>query len=668
MKHTTFDLPQLGRAAEFRASSINEEARTVEVLFSTGAAVRRATWDWDEGIRQYEEELTVSDNAMRLERINGGAPFLNSHNAYDLASIIGVVEPGSVRIEGGMAYATIRFSERDEVQPIWRDVKAGIIRNVSVGYRVHRYEVTKEDGKLDLYRAVDWEPMEISAVAIGADPGAQVRSANSDNRAPNSCVVVRADAGAAKAAVHQRSLSMEETENTASGAATLPETTRAAHVPPVTAPAPSADEVRAAANRESADILRLCDRAGLSGEFSRTLIEQNVTLDTARARILDAMHERDERNAGRVASAPASVAGSRQDETETRRTAMEDALFAGLTRGEAVPDHARHYAGHSIVELACDRLEERRVPGSFGQREAILQRAFHSTSDFPLLFENAMNRALQARYMEAQPTYRRLARQRTYSDFRDHHSVRVGDFPTLQEVSPEAGEILGGTFSESKEVTAVKAYGVRVNISRQMLVNDSLNGIQQVLNDRGMAVARFEDANFYAMMLGGSNADGPTLLETTRQVFNTTDTTKAGAAAAITVASLSIGRASIRKKKSLDGADLGLTASVLLVGPDKETEAQQIVAPIQAQQAGNVNPFSGILSVVTTAKITGNSWYLFASPDEAPCFEWGLLEGYEAPRFRIEDVFGVQGTALTLEHDFGCGAIDFRGGFKNAGA
>ena len=51
---------------------------------------------------------------------------------------------------------------------------------------------------------------------------------------------------------------------------------------------------------------------------------------------------------------------------------------------------------------------------------------------------------------------------------------------------------------------------------------------------------------------------------------------------------------------------------------------------------------------------------MFASPDELPCFEWGLLEGYTAPRFRMEDPFGVQGTKFSLEHDFGCGAIDMK--------
>ena len=86
------------------------------------------------------------------------------------------------------------------MQPIFRDIAAGIIRNVSVGYRVHRYEIEKRDGQVELWRAVDWEPMEISAVAIGADPGARVRGESAPTEALNACVVTRHDTPAAPAA------------------------------------------------------------------------------------------------------------------------------------------------------------------------------------------------------------------------------------------------------------------------------------------------------------------------------------------------------------------------------------------------------------------------------------------------------------------------------------
>lgn len=437
-----------------------------------------------------------------------------------------------------------------------------------------------------------------------------------------------------------------------------------APVPPQTQPDP-----QAAIMAERSRIRMIRDMAApfmAAGRLSEAdvsvLVDDGTSAEMAGSRFMATMAARETAPAPRVTERG-------RDETETRRLAMEGALTARLSRGQP-EDIARPYMDFSIVDMAAERMGARRVPGNFAAREDVLRMAFHSTSDFPVLLENAMNRSLAARYRQAQPTYRRLARQRSYQDFRDHTTVRVGDFPGLKPVSAEAGELKAGTFGESKEKTSVKPYGVQVLFTRQLLVNDSLDGIMDILNDRGAAVARFEDRTFYDMMLSGANADGPTLNETTRQVFNTTDGTKAATAAAVNVTSLSLARAALRKRKSLDGAELELTPAILLVGPDKETEAQQLLNKgILPEQVANVNVFNdGALSLGVTAKITGNAWYVFASPSDAPCFEWGLLEGYTAPRFRMEDPFGFQGTKFSLEHDFGCGAIDFRGGYKNAGA
>jgi len=283
------------------------------------------------------------------------------------------------------------------------------------------------------------------------------------------------------------------------------------------------------------------------------------------------------------------------------------------------------------------------------------------------VLENALNRALRARYLLATPTYRMIAQQRTYMDFRDHTSVRLGDFPEMKEVK-ETGEIVAGTFSESKEKTAVKSYAIQVGFSRQLLVNDNLNGIQQVLNDRASSVARFEDKTFYVMMLSAAGA-GPTLLETSRAVFNTTDKTKASSGGAIDITTLSAARAAMRGKTSLDGVKLNVAPSILLVGPAYETIALQYTSSaFVPNQSSVINPFSGKLTVEVTPEITGNGWYLFADPSVGANFEWGLLDGYQAPRMRMDEPFGTQGMSVSLEHDFGCGAIDFRFGYLNAGA
>ncbi|MCA6305669.1 MAG: HK97 family phage prohead protease [Phenylobacterium sp.] len=166
----TRDLPMQSRAAPVR--SVDAEKRTIELVWTTGAPVQR--YDWWTG-RRYVEELEVSETAVDLGRLNGGAPLLNTHGQWDLDDVIGVVE--RAWIEGAEGRAVVRFSDREDVEPYWRDVTTGIIRNVSVGYAVREYQITERENALEIRRAVDWEPMELSLVPVPADAGAGTRSA-----------------------------------------------------------------------------------------------------------------------------------------------------------------------------------------------------------------------------------------------------------------------------------------------------------------------------------------------------------------------------------------------------------------------------------------------------------------------------------------------------------
>jgi len=244
-----------------------------------------------------------------------------------------------------------------------------------------------------------------------------------------------------------------------------------------------------------------------------------------------------------------------------------------------------------------------------------------------------------------------------------HPMVRAGDFPKLQPIG-ENGEIKFGTFGEARETAILAPYGVGLRISRQMMINDELGAIDEVLSDYGQSVAEFEEETFYAFALSSAKlSDG-------KAVFHADHNNLAGAGAAINVTTVSAGRAAIRKQQSIDKKKLNMTASIILVGPNKETEAEQLVAAIQPQEAGNVNPFSGRLDPVVTAQIEDNSWYLLAGSERPGGALWtyGYLDGAEAPRVRTEEAFGQQGMSMSVEHDFGLGAIDYRGGWKNPGA
>lgn len=165
-------LPQMLRDAEVRSGSFNEAANTVDVIWTTGATVRRRNWMDGE----FDEELVVSPTSVRLDRLNAGAPFLDTHDVFSLRSVLGSVVPGSARLDGTRGVATILMTRRPDAQGTVQDIRDGVIRNISVGYKIYGVQKQERKGQIPLMRATDWEPMEISAVPVQADPGARVRS------------------------------------------------------------------------------------------------------------------------------------------------------------------------------------------------------------------------------------------------------------------------------------------------------------------------------------------------------------------------------------------------------------------------------------------------------------------------------------------------------------
>lgn len=144
---------------------------TIDCIWSTGAVVNRlSTLD---GI--YDEELIMSANAVRLDRLNAGAPVLNSHMSDNVRNVIGNVVPGTARIEAGQGLARLRLSREPADADIVGKIRDGIIKGVSIGYKRHRVEeVDRPRPQWPLRQVVDWEPFEITVCAIGADIGAML--------------------------------------------------------------------------------------------------------------------------------------------------------------------------------------------------------------------------------------------------------------------------------------------------------------------------------------------------------------------------------------------------------------------------------------------------------------------------------------------------------------
>lgn len=181
----TRDLPPLTLRAAFMPSTVNVEKRTADVTWSTGARTLRrfdATLDiW----QRFYEELSLDARHVRLGRFNNSAPFSDGHPLKfgDARSVHvrGVIVPGSAKTNGKEGTATVRFAKADidpDADILFRKIADGIAPHVSVGYRIYKADKIEDSAdKIPVYRVIDWEPVELSAVSAGDDDGAIFRSA-----------------------------------------------------------------------------------------------------------------------------------------------------------------------------------------------------------------------------------------------------------------------------------------------------------------------------------------------------------------------------------------------------------------------------------------------------------------------------------------------------------
>jgi hypothetical protein len=640
---------------------VDRAARTVEVVWSTGARAR----NFVPSLGGITEELDMSPNAVRMAQLgSGNAPVLNTHRSSDARDVLGRVI--AARLEGGRGHARLQFSGAADVEPLWQRIADGTLRAVSIGYRVHRYDQRPDpvSGEM-IYRAVDWEPFEISIVPIPVDRDAQVRGA-----APQG-----APSFAIEPALADEELPMTET---------TPETPAAPLAPPAASPPasttvetpPDLEALRAEAQRTERERISGIDTAieaaralvgtETAAHIRREAVERGWHPDQARRSLFDAMVK----SAAPPAIPARPETGPGHDSPSEILDAMAEALAARSMPGYQPQGTGRHteFMGWRPSDMIGELLRvrgERNVPRN---PTLLAERAFHTTSDFPLLLSAAANKMLLAAYQPAAPSYRQIFLRRDFRDFKPHRHLRVGDFPTLMPLM-ENGEIQAGTMSESQEIVLLQTFARRIRVTRPMLVNDDLGAFTDFAAAIGRRVADFENATAYAL-LNQANGDGPTLTNGPAAVFGTAAArlNKAAAGSALDINNLAAGRAAILRQKTLDGLPISVgNAMKLLVGPSLELPARQLTVSVGATQISHANIYAGFVQPLVEPLIPNNRWYLFADPPTAPVYVYGYLNGAEGPQVTTGPVSGVDGVEVSVIFDFGVGAIDWRGAWFNPG-
>jgi hypothetical protein len=666
-------LPMQLRRAPILPATVNSEARSVDVGFTTGAAVRRRRWTgWDTAV-PFDEILEVSDRAVDLTRLNAGAPALDSHSVWSSHSQVGVVE--RAWIEGKEGKATIRLPREGLDQAADRMfglISDGIIRNVSVGYSIERVKVVEPAARLEVEQRIveRWTPLEVSFVTVPADPRAQVRAADQvsfpleiiDNRMqkeasmPESTTIVAGDVPASA-----------ETRQQPVAAPAQPEPT-AARMPDPT-PAPDTEAIATRAREAERDrvstIYDLTGRLNLERSFAEDLVKRGVTVDESRRLILDQVAAKsDETRTFPHVSIP--LGG--HDERVTRRDAVANALLHRYSPTLfQLDDSARQYRGMSLLELARESLTNAGVKTRGLSRDEVATRALHSTSDFPEILSAVTNKTLRQAYDAYPRTFALFCRQVLATDFKAMNRVQLGEAPQLLEVG-ESGEFKRGTLGESKESYKVKTYGRVVAITRQTLINDDLDAFTRIPAMYGNSIAQLESDVVWGIITSNpAMADGNALFHPTHRNLAATGT-------ALAVDAVGAARAAMALQTGFDKKTvLNIRPAFLIVPAALELRAEQLVAQnlVPATPATVVPQSIRTLSPISEPRLDAASptaWYLAASPNQIDTIEYAYLEGQQGAYIETRNGFDVDGVEIKCRLDFGAKAIDWRGLYRNPGA
>lgn len=664
----TQDIAMITRELQLRTETWNAEERTIEVCFTTGA--RGARFDWNRW-EYIDEELATEPENVRLDRLNNGAPVLNTHARYSLENQIGVVVAGSARMENGQGFATLRLSEREDVAGIVADIAAGIIRNVSVGYIVHTYEITERDGQRALYRAIDWEPSEISFVPVPFDFGAQSRSQNAA-QGGSPCIFRRATP-----APSVETDSMPAPNSQAGNEPANQTRTNEQGDPPVTVNQPAADQgadqgqqqrQQTASALTATEVLTLCRNAGLDETARSELLDRHAAAAFTRSAL---MAELGERFVARDAQTQTnSRVPARPGNGATMVRAMADSLVHQMAPRSEISEAGREFRGLSMYRMAEEILAQSGVNTRALSRIEIVERSLHTSSDFSALMGETLRRRLRMAYEENQPTYRRWARRAPNApDFRSMDVVQMSAMPELLRTN-EAGEFKYGTVSDGQTSYGLLTYGRIIGVSRQMLINDDLRALERITIGYAASASRLENRTVYAQITAN-----PTMNDG-KALFHVDHKNLAAAGAAISETTLGAGRTRMRLQKGLQDEELNLAPAFLLAPATQEQKAYQYTSSqFVPAKASDTNEFrsGGRTSVepIIDAILDGVSptaWYLAASNSAVDTVEYTYLDGAEGVQLSSRPGFTVDGMEFKASLDFAAAVIDWRGLDKNPGA
>ena len=266
-----------------------------------------------------------------------------------------------------------------------------------------------------------------------------------------------------------------------------------------------------------------------------------------------------------------------------------------------------------------------------------------TTSDFPNLFGDVIDRQMLTVYKPTPPTWEKYVKKSTLPDFKQgsRFAITNGD-QYLAEVG-EKGEYLASGRSEEEFNISITKKGRQFDISWESLVNDDLNALMDTPTRFATAAMRTENRDVVGVYAGdvGAVAANANLYEVGVNA----------AADVLSIASLEAAYLNMIGRTDDNGEPIMCTPRYMVVPPALALTARQILTSVHKDNIyrGDTDAGPTAISQVNTASqlglelivepylpvldatSTNVGWYLFADPSDIVSVEMAYLQGHERP-------------------------------------
>ena len=681
MKTKKHQLPKQYNRALIVPETLNIDTREVDVTFATETPCFRFGWSED-----YNEVLSCQPSAVRMERINKGLPVLNSHDSWSLKSQIG--RTTKVWFTDKTICARVLLSKRPEVETLLQDIKDGIIRDISVGYRVYKFErEPAAEGAIPTYIAIDWMPNEISFVSVPADTNCGVRSDKTETNAVQLINNHNIKSEQMKVKVNcpecghtfetdkaekytcpecEAEFDASDDDDTKTDTKGKKSLTNNDCPPPVVVDVEAIRSQVTTEEQKRLDAILTSTRAAkLDDTIAIELYKSKRPIDECRHEIILKAAADSPFNANPVNGHHNANVGL--EGIEKKREAAIDAILARNLPDRFKVKKDNPFIGMRYVVIARELFEERGVSTRGKSDSQVAEMVFsqraYGTSDLPLLMENVMNKILRGDYQFMPEHWTKISRKKLVPDYRP---APFYQFETLNGMQPiaEGGEIKYTKMIESKQTIQVKDYGEGFKMTRQSIINDDLDVFAEIPDRFMMDREEMQGDNVWGLIIDNVKMDDQkTLFHADHKNLIT------GANSTLTETGLKNSLQKFREQKGLgDKRRINVEPKYLIVPPALEVTARKLLTAITASTVADVNVFQNAYEIIVERRLTDDdAWYLIADPARLACLFYAYLEGEEGIRAERKEDFNTDTINYGVRCNFGVAAIDWRGIVKNTG-